>query len=292
MEDLEMWRKGLIGGVEVAVSSFGNIVKPCGKKAKPYLNHNFLYIAYAKNKQKHVVSLANLIGETFFGEVSEIDMYRFSEDVNINNIGSKSILDNLEVVGKKRRGLNLIAGFGLNDVKIPTKVEGLKSIPYQTWISMIHRCYGVNREKCYEGVSVCKEWSRFSSFLDDYQYMVGSYQKGFVLDKDILCLGEKMYSKESCVLIPKKLNAIFANWTRKLTVKEYEGGFTTSGQINNRKENRKVFSTKEEVEEHILMHRKKKLEEARKDFYGIVDFRVIEALEKILEDGSSPLHQR
>lgn len=75
---------------------------------------------------------------------------------------------------------------------------------YETWQSMIERCYA-NNDKwvSYIGCSVCEEWRYYSNFKVWYDK---KYINGWALDKDILIKGNKVYSPSSCCFVPQEIN--------------------------------------------------------------------------------------
>lgn len=73
-------------------------------------------------------------------------------------------------------------------------------LTYSVWRNMLRRCYTTSHN-CYHKVSVCEEWLIFSNFKKWYE---NNYHEGYQLDKDLL--GGKLYSPDTCVFIPSKLN--------------------------------------------------------------------------------------
>jgi hypothetical protein len=81
---------------------------------------------------------------------------------------------------------------------------------YSTWHNMLVRCYDPNYSKLYPtytDCSVCQEWLNFSNFNN---WFLENYVEGFVLDKDTLVKGNKIYSPETCKFISAKENGIAA----------------------------------------------------------------------------------
>lgn len=110
----------------------------------------------------------------------------------------------------------LILGIGINDAdyKISTSIRvggRLKQIwicpVYRAWTSMLRRCYSkleISRYPTYEGCSVDKSWHSFSSFKE---WIVNQPTKvDWILDKDILVIGNKIYGPDTCSLISSNLN--------------------------------------------------------------------------------------
>ena len=102
---------------------------------------------------------------------------------------------------------------GIGIVTCTTKIDGKFIKSYVKWYDMIHRCYSENsryKNKSYKGCSVCKEWMYYSNFkkwYDENYYEVGREQ--MQLDKDILHKGNKIYSPDNCIFVPKNINILF-----------------------------------------------------------------------------------
>jgi hypothetical protein len=100
----------------------------------------------------------------------------------------------------KRR---LIYGVGVNDADFNT--GGLQS--YKAWYQILCRCYredDLARRPSYRGCEMGVEWVKFTDF---HKWFNENYRQGWQIDKDILCLGNKIYSPEKCVYIPRALNS-------------------------------------------------------------------------------------
>lgn len=77
---------------------------------------------------------------------------------------------------------------------------------WKVWEKMLKRCYCLKskaRAPTYDGCEVHEDWHLFSNFK---RWMEQQDWEGKVLDKDILLRGNKVYSAETCIFIPKELN--------------------------------------------------------------------------------------
>lgn len=102
----------------------------------------------------------------------------------------------------------------MGDGKFTSKINDRRTIAYQKWRAMLSRCYGNKKPKTYENCTVCDEWLNFQNFaqwIEDNYYTIEGER--IELDKDILVKGNKIYSPNTCLLIPKKLNDIILNRT-------------------------------------------------------------------------------
>lgn len=73
---------------------------------------------------------------------------------------------------------------------------------------MIQRCYDPKyqeRQPSYKGCTVCTEWHSFEVF---YRWWLTNYVEGWQLDKDLLVVGNKVYSPATCVYLPPELNGL------------------------------------------------------------------------------------
>jgi hypothetical protein len=102
--------------------------------------------------------------------------------------------------GVHRRGSDELAKCG-------TKFK--PSSVYNRWSSMFSRCYNQNDPEynLYGGMggSVSEQWKNFQNYADFFEGV--SYQN-LELDKDILVPGNKVYSQDNCVFVPRYVNAL------------------------------------------------------------------------------------
>lgn len=110
--------------------------------------------------------------------------------------------------GKEKNFLN-VYGVGVNDLREGVRVGGKINKAYQTWASMIQRCYDKKyqkKEPAYIGCVVCKEWLTYSNYKKWHEE---NYIEGFTLDKDILSKNNKIYSPDRCCFVPGRINRLF-----------------------------------------------------------------------------------
>lgn len=90
-----------------------------------------------------------------------------------------------------------------------TRVGGKKSKAYEVWSSMLKRCYLPTYRKrlpTYEACIVHPIWHNFQTFAAWYESQ--PKEEGWQLDKDILSTGDKIYSPDTCTLVPRALNSL------------------------------------------------------------------------------------
>jgi hypothetical protein len=113
-----------------------------------------------------------------------------------------------------------LCGVGIVGNKYPTKDKNNKRTKeYAAWSSMITRCYTktyVNNENFYhryEDKVICNEWLLFDNFYEwlHSQENFDKWLNGnhWEVDKDILIKNNKIYSPETCCLVPHDINTLF-----------------------------------------------------------------------------------
>ena len=109
-----------------------------------------------------------------------------------------------------------VFGIGIVGNKYPAKVDGVHTKEYKTWQGMIARAYGQKaKEKRpkYKDVTCCEEWLLYENFYE-WLHSQENFDKWYngdlwAIDKDILVKGNKIYSPETCCLVPLNVNALF-----------------------------------------------------------------------------------
>ncbi len=97
--------------------------------------------------------------------------------------------------------------------KYNSRENGKKTKCYDTWSQMMRRCYDnkyKERNPTYKDCTVSEEWYNFQTFAkwySDNYYTVGDELMS--LDKDILVKGNKIYSPETCMIVPQTINTLF-----------------------------------------------------------------------------------
>ena len=137
-----------------------------------------------------------------------------------------------------RKKGNLIYGVGYSKGNSIITINGKKTKEYETWRGMLKRCYDEKyliKEPTYNKCSISDEWLIYDNF---YNWVInqenyGKWHTGgreWAIDKDIIYKGNKLYSKETCFLVPKNVNALFTN--RKLHRGKYPIGVDYYEHLN------------------------------------------------------------
>lgn len=101
----------------------------------------------------------------------------------------------------------------LGEGEYKTTEKGKLTRNYNTWNSMLMRCYDDKYHKkhpTYIDCKVSEDWHNFQNFAkwyeDNYYEVEGERMH---LDKDILVKGNKIYSPETCIFVPHTINSLF-----------------------------------------------------------------------------------
>ena len=103
-----------------------------------------------------------------------------------------------------------------------TSVDGVRLKEYELWKNMIKRCYSKSYHEKFPTYSSCSvsENFRYYPYFKEWCNKQAGYtsqdDKGnaFQLDKDILVKGNKVYSEELCVFVPKEINMLMVKCGR------------------------------------------------------------------------------
>ena len=109
-----------------------------------------------------------------------------------------------------------VYGVGVLGAKYLSRVNGRNTKEYELWQSMLERCYSDNfkkRQPTYEGCEVSDNFKSYEYFYEWCHEQVGFGNEGFHLDKDLLIKGNKVYSEDSCVFIPREINSMLIKRT-------------------------------------------------------------------------------
>lgn len=170
-----------------------------------------------KKLEKERVGLENINNS---GSKMKIIYYRKATDIDVLFVDSGYIRYNCHYSSFKEGSLtspydkNKYGGyFGEGKYK---KSENKKlTWYYTTWFNMLRRIHDEKeqektRNRTYKDVVLYEPWYNFQNFakwLDEEYYKVKD--ETMCLDKDILIKGNKIYSPETCIFVPEKINVLF-----------------------------------------------------------------------------------
>lgn len=103
--------------------------------------------------------------------------------------------------------------------KYQTRINGVNTVYYNTWNDMLRRCYyegAKDKFPAYYGIcKVCDQWLNLQNFGEWFQENKYECNERLHIDKDILYPGNKIYSPDTCLLVPQRINMLFMNKPNK-----------------------------------------------------------------------------
>lgn len=101
----------------------------------------------------------------------------------------------------------------LGEGKYKTRENGKNTDKYEIWHSMIKRCYDSKYQEKYPTYKGCRvedcllNFQHMGKWIEENYYEVPGER--MCLDKDILHKGNKIYSRETCIFVPNRINSLF-----------------------------------------------------------------------------------
>ena len=150
----------------------------------------------------------------------KIVRYGSNEDIDIefldefHYIKEHQTYSNFKSGGVKNpydRDLYNVGYFGVGNYS--SRDNGKMAFAYKTWTGMIERCY-LNKKAFpayYGKCEVCSEWHNFQNFAEWYEENKYPVNERLHIDKDILYPNCHIYSPETCILTPQRINMLFSN---------------------------------------------------------------------------------
>lgn len=168
--------------------------------------------------------------------------------------------------------------------KYPSREDGKLTRAYNTWMNMLKRCYDQNVKKrlpTYKDCKVCDSWLNFQNFakwFDNNKYKMDGYE----IDKDLIKKGNKLYSPNTCALIPKNLNLLLLTpITKTLPAGVSKNGKNFRARYNNISGDNihiGTFKTAEEAHQTYVVAKEAHVKEVANEWRGRIDERVYNAL--------------
>ena len=109
-----------------------------------------------------------------------------------------------------------VCGVGIIGDKCQVSEGGKNTKEYELWQSMLRRCYSIAFKKknpTYGGCEVSDNFKSYEYFYEWCNNQIGFNNKDWHLDKDLLTKGNKVYSENTCIFIPKEINSLLTKST-------------------------------------------------------------------------------
>lgn len=139
------------------------------------------------------------------------------------------------------------------------------------WATMMQRCYDkkyLAKKPTYIGCSVEHSWHNLQNFAEWYEKLKYN-EPNWELDKDLLIRGNKIYSEETCVMLPREINSAINIHTLSkksglpagVTTINSKGKFRAQCHVGGKQERSRVSTS---IDYCFQWYREKKLEELAK----------------------------
>lgn len=182
----------------------------------------------------------------------------------------------------------IVCGVGYLGIGEYTK----KTKQYSYWQNMMTRCYNKNTHNVrpnYDACEICEEWHNFQNFakwFDENYYDVGDGDK-MCLDKDILIKGNKIYSPDTCVFVPNRINVLFirsdkvrGGYPIGVYYAEDRNKFRSICNIGKEKRNLGTFDTPEEAFYKYKEFKEQYIKEVADEYKDRIPHKLYEAMYK------------
>lgn len=260
---------------------------PCGNKR-------------ARNdlKEKLAKERIGTVNKNNYGSAMIVDKYNDSEDIWVKfeqgNLVHTRWGDFLN--GKVKNPFDKttygIGYFGEGNYKSNIQINGkhCHTEQYNTWVGMMKRCYDPKyllKFPTYIDCSVDEEWHNyqvFAKWYDDNIYKVDD--EYMELDKDILNKGNKVYSPETCIFVPQRINYLLLK--RDAARGECPIGtyfnkeinrYVANGRANNKKTiNLGSFDNKEDAFQAYKTHKERKIKDLADQYKNKIPNKLYNAL--------------
>lgn len=157
---------------------------------------------------------------------------------------------------------------------------------FKHWYRMLERCYDSklhNQEPSYIKCECCESWLNFQNYAEWFEnnyYEIG--KEKMQLDKDILIKDNKIYSPETCIFVPQRINNLFTK--RQNDRGELPIGVTKLrdeylAQINKKnKRYRKLFTNIVDAFNWYKLEKEKYIKEVAEEYKDLIPKELYEAM--------------
>jgi len=187
----------------------------------------------------------------------------------------------------------LVCGIGIKGDKYPSWNDGEMLKEYTLWADMLLRCTPKywNKRATYVGTTCSENFRSYTFFCEWCNQQKGFNEKDkngrkWHLDKDLLVKGNKLYSEDTCVFIPARVNTLLTksgatrgDWPIGVVRSGANGRFVS--QCNNGTGKQLFlgfFNTPQEAFQAYKTFKEALIKEVANEYKEQLDYRVYEAL--------------
>lgn len=160
---------------------------------------------------------------------------------------------------------------------------------YSAWFHMLQRCYDpkfIEKHPTYEKCEICTEWHNFqvfSEWLDKNYYKIEGERMN--LDKDILCKRNKIYSPDTCVFVPQRINSLFiksdrtrGNFPVGVSYCKANKRYITYCKMNGKQNFLGYYDTPNEAFQVYKQYKEQYIKEVAEEYKNVIPQKLYEAM--------------
>ena len=169
------------------------------------------------------VNYKECVGKVYKSKLSgDFKIVKYNNTANVEIRFLKTGYETVATLSNIRNGkvkdpcVPSVYGVGVLGNKHPPTINGVQTKGYTLWCNMLKRCYSDTCQKkqpTYVGCEVSENFKSYEYFYEWCHSQIGFGVEGWQLDKDLLVKGNKVYSEDSCVFIPKEINILLIKRT-------------------------------------------------------------------------------
>ena len=222
-----------------------------------------------------------------FGGKMIIKEYRSAKDIDVYFPEYNWVFEHTQYSAFKRGNIKCpyeprYYGKGyLGEGKYKMSENGKHTYEYLIWHSMLKRCYDPKLQEKEPTYKDCK----VEEYLLNFQHMAEWIENNYYeipgekmeLDKDILCKGNKVYSRDTCIFVPQRINSLFTkcNKSRGKNPIGITPNLSGNYQVHCRNGYGKsialgTYKTKEEAFQVYKQYKEKVIKEVIDSYEGII----------------------
>lgn len=211
------------------------------------------------------------------GEIAKIIEYKKWDDIDVLFIETGYISYGQQYSNFKRGTLKdpylkTIKGVACVGETSTIDENGKKLKSREVWGDMIKRCYDekqLKKRPSYIDVTVCDEWLCYANFKEWYDKNIYEIKDEKVqLDKDILVKGNKIYSPETCIFAPQRINVLFRKFKNEFPTLEERSNGTFAIRVRSNGKSKRIsgFETKEKAWDCYLKEKQQIIREVTEEY--------------------------
>lgn len=160
---------------------------------------------------------------------------------------------------------------------------------YREWMKILERGYSKSwkeRHLTYKDCYVCEEWHNFQNFAEwYYNNYYNINEERMEIDKDILYKNNKIYSPDTCIIVPQRINKLFTKSDRirgdyPIGVHKHKNGnYVAQCDFNDsRKRYLGCYSTIEEAFNAYKMEKERYIKQVANEYKSYIPKKLYDAM--------------